>query len=495
MSLYKKNFILNAVFVTVVTVALIAVVALTGRTIVDRDTETRLKDVVNNASDMVARDFFDQEGDFKGVYITYFDSEGKYYGGYKIETENFVNFDGDFGKDFGPFHGGAQPEGAQQGGDQPTSGQEGPPEGAVPDGADGPPDGENPFVPQNSEMFGKRNGATVWRITVDGKSYYACERVAFNSNGDLFFIRGLAPTEASPLHSVLIIFIAATLVVAIAALVISYFSLKKATLPIRQMTDELNRIEQSSDLSKRIAINTKDEEILGLVNAYNDMLERVESILKSQERFTSDVSHELRSPLTVLLAESEFALNDLKTVEEKDKSLEAIYTQTKRLTVMVKQLLDFSRVVGLESVELVDTDISALTTEIVNADQNDKNITVACDVEEGVIVKTDETLFIRMVTNLLDNAVKYGKEGGNVLVTLKKEDAVTLTVKDDGIGMSEETLSHIYERMYQAEKSRSAGGGLGLGLSFVKEISRLLNCDVSVESTLGEGSAFTIKFR
>ena len=346
-----------------------------------------------------------------------------------------------------------------------------------------------------NDMFGRRNGATVWRITVDGKKYYACERVAFTSSGDLYIIRGIAPEGASPLNTVLIIFIAATLSVAIAALVVSYFSLKKATRPIRQMTDELNRIEQSSDLSNRIKINTKDEEILGLVNAYNEMLARVESILKNQERFTSDVSHELSSPLTVLLAESEFALNDLKTVEEKDKSLEAIYVQTKRLTVMVKQLLDFSRVVGLESVGLVDTDISALTEEIVNADQNDKNIAVTCDVEPDVIVKTDETLFIRMVTNLMDNAVKYGKDGGNVWVTLKRENGVTLTVKDDGIGMSEETLSHIYERMYQAEKSRSSGTGLGLGLSFVKEISRLLNCDVSVESTLGEGSTFTVKFK
>ena len=100
-----------------------------------------------------------------------------------------------------------------------------------------------------------------------------------------------------------------------------------------------------------------------------------------------------------------------------------------------------------------------------------------------------------MVTNLLDNAVKYGKSGGNVWVTLKRDEKVVLTVKDDGIGMSEETLSHVYERMYQADKSRSAGAGLGLGLSFVKEISRLLNCTVSVESKLGEGSVFTVTFR
>ena len=486
MSLYKKNFILNVIFVTVVTVALIVVVTFTSRNIVDRDAQSRLTAVVEDAAGMVARDFFNQEGEFEGVYITYFDSDGNYYCGYRTGDDAVLSFDEDWQKDFKPF-----PTDAPPVDDANASSDE-----TVPDFGDGaPPDGEPPFDRQNNDMFGKRNGKIVWQKEIGGKNYYVCERVAFDSSGNPYIIRGITPVGSSPLNSVLIIFIAATFSVAVVALVISYFSLKKATRPIRQMTDELNRIENSADLSNRMSVDAKDTEIQNLVNAYNKMLDRVESILKNQERFTSDVSHELRSPLTVLLAESEFALNDLKTVEEKDRSLEAIYNQTRRLTVMVKQLLDFSRVVGTESVELIDTDISLLTEEIANADQNDKCITVHCDAGESITIKTDETLYIRMVTNLLDNAVKYGKKGGNVWVTLKSGDKVVLTVRDDGIGMSEETMSHVYERMYQADKSRSSGSGLGLGLSFVKEISRLLNCTVSISSQLGEGSVFTVTFR
>ena len=484
MSLAKKNFIINAVFVTVIAVALIVVLSFTGRALVRRDVEDRLKAVVRRSADQVGKDYFDEKGEFEGCYITYFNADGEYVGGYRINDEsgNPVGIDN--------FAQGEPPEGvrpAPQDGDSSFT----PPED---DSSFSPPDGFRPDLPVDNDNFRRRDENVVWQSNVGGVEYYVCEAFAVDSAGNLYVVRGLVPVGSAPLNVVLAIFVGATLALAAVALILSYISLRNATKPIRKMTEELDRVENSSDLSNRIDVQTTDPDIQNLCNAYNRMLGRVEEIVKSQERFTSDVSHELRSPLTVLLAESEFALNDLKTVEEKDKSLEAIYTQAKRLTVMVKQLLDFSRVAGLESVQLMSTDISALTAEIVNARQTDKNVTIHCDVQDGIVIETDETLFIRMVTNLIDNAVKYGKEGGNVWVTLKSVDGVTLSIKDDGIGMDEETLSHIYERMYQADKSRSAGGGLGLGLSFVKEISRVLGCVVSVESEPDKGSTFTIKF-
>jgi|GEM_PF-2984696 len=469
MSLAKKNFIINVVFVSAVSLTLMFVLSFTGNTIVRHDAEERLMSVVRNAANQVFKGFFDEQGEFEGVYLTYFDKNGDYYCGYKIEENERIPVD--IGSDIK---------------DKPVDGEQASPtDSSLP---------ETPKDNKGGEASRTRDGKTVWTQNIGGNEYYVCELKVRGLQDEEYFIRGLIPVYSNTFNTVLIIFIVAVLVLGIIAITLSYVSLRNATKPIRQMTVELKRVEKSSDLSNRMSVSTTDEEIQNLVSAYNEMLDRVEAMIKNQERFTSDVSHELRSPLTVLLAESEFALNDLKTVEEKDKSLEAIYRQTKRLTAMVKQLLDFTRVVNTESVALVDTDISSLTQDIVGANTNDRNIKVSCNVEHGIIVKTDETLYIRLLTNLIDNAVKYGKDGGIVVVTLKRESKVTLSVRDDGIGMSEETLKHIYDRMYQADKSRMAGSGLGLGLSFVKEISRILGCTITVESKLGEGSVFTVVF-
>ncbi|MBO4573652.1 MAG: HAMP domain-containing histidine kinase [Clostridia bacterium] len=476
MSLSKKSFIINAVFVILVTAILITAFVFTGGAVVSSDIETRLVKTVKEK----AAEVYESDGDLTdidffpfGINVSVYDLDGNYVGGYLIQDEFDGGFEGSFD---GGFEG--EPSRNAEEGEQPS------------DRADFFEGGFPPDM-RGDEM----RGGMVRKLDINGKEYFAYECKVFLKSGVVYSVRGLTSKESAPINKLMIVACVAAGLLALIALVLSYFSLRNATKPIRDMTAALDAVENSSDLGKRVELDTKYEEIRNLCDSYNRMLERLEDILKSQERFTSDVSHELRSPLTVLLAESEFALNDLTTVEEKDKSLEAIYAQTKRLTVMVRQLLEFSRVANTESVALTDTDISVLTREIAESVDNAKNVTVSCDVTDGIVIKTDETLYIRMVTNLIDNAVKYNSDGGNVWVKLSfDENKVVLSVEDDGIGMSEDTLKHIYERMYQADKSRSDGSGLGLGLSFVKEISRILGSTVEVTSSLGKGSRFTVTF-
>ena len=465
MSLAKKRFIIYSIFIVIISAALITVVAVTGRVVFRNGLEERLVSSVNAQAETIEKrgsylsvgaDFAENEVHF-ALY-----SDGKLIAGVDPVVVEQNEKDGDKGERQGD---GENPQGQQT--MQP----------------------EQPFFPQ-ADPEGK-----VRLINAGGTAYLTYSRVVVVEEYGPCILKGAVKMNFGAMNTVLWLFCAGVAAIAVVAVIVSYVTYRNATDPILKLTEEMGRVENSKDLKKRVEIETKDVDIKKLCDAYNKMLERVESILKSQERFTSDVSHELRSPLTVLLAESEFALNDLKTAEEKDKSLAAIYAQTQRLTVMVRQLLDFSRVVGTESVALTETDISTLTKEIAEMTTNDKDIAVKCDVEDKITVKTDETLFIRMITNLIDNAVKYGKQGGNVEVGLKRTDGgATLIVKDDGIGMDKETLSHIYERMYQANKSRSEGSGLGLGLSFVKEISRILGCSIEVESELGVGTAFTVRF-
>ena len=320
--------------------------------------------------------------------------------------------------------------------------------------------------------------------------------VTFTSRSSLF-VRGVASAQQDTISTILVFFFIATFILTIASVLSLYFSIKRARKPISEMANELDKIEHSSDLSNRIQLVSSDEEIQNLCNSYNKMLDRVEVLFKNQERFTSDVSHELRSPLTVILSESEFGYEEAKTIEDKDASLKVIHRQTRRITDMVNQMLEFTRVSSTVNVELKENNLSQILSDLAIAkEKNNKDIAIHSNIKPQITVKTDETLCVRMITNIVDNAVKYGKQGGNIYITLKRVGNIAeLSIADDGIGMNAETLSHIFDRMYQAQSSRTAGNGLGLGLSFVKEISRLLQVEILVDSKLNEGTIFTLKFK
>ena len=332
---------------------------------------------------------------------------------------------------------------------------------------------------------------------VDGEAYLIYDLEVTFVNRSPLIVRGVASAQQSTISTILMLFIIATLILTVCSVLALYFSIKKARQPIRAMANEIDKVEHSSDLSHRVELVTNDKEIQNLCNSYNEMLDRIEILFKNQERFTGDVSHELRSPLTVILAESEFGYEEAKTIEDKDASLKVIHRQTRRITDMVNQMLEFSRVASIVSVDLKENNLSQIVSDLARSkENNDKNISIHTGIEPQIFVKTDETLCSRMITNIIDNAVKYGKQGGNIYITLNKiNNLVELKITDDGIGMSSEALPHIFDRMYQAQKSRTAGNGLGLGLSFVKEISRLLQVEISVESKPNEGTTFILKFR
>ncbi len=337
----------------------------------------------------------------------------------------------------------------------------------------------------------------IRREKVGGEAYLIYDVEVTFVNRSSLIVRGVASAQQSTISTILTFFIVATLILTIISALALYFSIKKARQPIRDMANEIDKVEHSSDLSRRIEIATNDKEIQNLCNSYNKMLDRIELLFKNQERFTGDVSHELRSPLTVILAESEFGYEDAKTIDEKDTSLKVIHRQTRRITDMVNQMLEFSRVASIVSVDLKENNLSQIVSDLVlSKENNDKKISIHTDLEPQIFVKTDETLCSRMITNIIDNAVKYGKQDGNIYITLKKINNIAeLKIADDGIGISAEALPHIFDRMYQVQKSRTAGNGLGLGLSFVKEISRLLQVEISVESKPDEGTTFILKFR
>ena len=164
---------------------------------------------------------------------------------------------------------------------------------------------------------------------------------------------------------------------------------------------------------------------------------------------------------------------------------------------IINQLLFFTRLdQGSEPVNMEEVDLSALAADICSEQRliSCRNISVKDTIEPGIVVETDRSLFTRMLNNLFSNAFKYGRENGTITLTLTRNgDDAVLKLTDDGIGISRENLEKIWNRFYQVEPSRNeeTSGGLGLGLSIVKQITSLLGGEISVESLEGKGTSFT----
>ncbi len=273
-----------------------------------------------------------------------------------------------------------------------------------------------------------------------------------------------------------------------------YFITKRAFLPVAQITAAADSINEGKDLSKRIALNGSDE-IANLANTFDRMFDRLEKNFEAEKRFTSDASHELRTPTAVIIAQCEYALSAPASVDEYRSSLEIILNQSRKMSGLISQLLTLSRAdrgtakLAIEEVNL--SDLCELTSDQLIEKAAEKGITIHKEITENVTMAGDETMLMRLLINLITNAITYGRENGNIYVTLDSYDnTVVGAVRDDGIGISPENLPYIWDRFYQVDPSRS-NDSAGLGLSMVKWIVAAHGGCIDVASRLGEGTAFT----
>ena len=224
------------------------------------------------------------------------------------------------------------------------------------------------------------------------------------------------------------------------------------------------------------------------------MLARLQASFETERQFSSDVSHELRTPIAVIRSQCEFALSGQAGEEEKKEALEAVLKQSERMNAIVSQLLLLSRAENGKFVperESVALNLLCETVcEELESEAEERQVKLTWKTE-ALQITGDETLLIRMVNNLVSNAIRYNRPGGSVEVLLRKRDRyAVLTVKDTGIGIKKEDLGQIFNRFYRADRSRSSEG-TGLGLSMAEWIARVHGGDIRAESVFGEGSVFT----
>ena len=267
--------------------------------------------------------------------------------------------------------------------------------------------------------------------------------------------------------------------------------------PIEKIVATANSINDADDLTDRIGLKRGPKEMKQLAGAFDRMFERLEKVFDAERQFTSDASHELRTPTAIILAECDRAKRKAETPEDYRESIDNISEQGHRMSALIDELLGITRLQqGTERYPLSKGDLSEFVTlsceEFVPAD--DRGIRMETEIEPGIECSFNASLISRVIYNLLQNAYKYGRDNGYVRLTLSREDSdAVIRVKDNGIGIKKEDLDKIWQRFWQADSSRGAESGSGLGLAMVKEIAELHGGSVTAESTEGRGSEFIFR--
>lgn len=362
-------------------------------------------------------------------------------------------------------------------------------------------------VPPGLEQAPQFEDGKIQTVKSGTEQWYVYDVQYEMENGQEFYIRGVVSvteTQKEFLIAVRFAVILLPLTVILTAL-IGYRLIRRTLLPVRQMTETVQEIQKDGDLSRRIGVSqdTWKDEFYQLAGTFDGMLESLEQAFLRERQFTSDVSHELRTPVSVILAQCEASLNRTDLSEEQRKEILLIRKKAGEMSQMISQLLLLSRAdQGRQQLNKEEINISELTEIIVEEHKmlaQRRKIEVHTKIEPNITGYLDESFYIRMLDNLISNAVSYGKEGGNIKVTLHQiPSGVRGTVEDDGIGISRDDQVHIWERFYRVDASRTGkedGSHSGLGLSMAKWIAQAHGGNVRVESELGKGSCFTFELK
>ena len=328
----------------------------------------------------------------------------------------------------------------------------------------------------------------------NGDRFLTYVRKGNNQNGDDIWVVGVISIadESSMLQSV-----AKTnliLILIIVSGIGGFWILQQAFKPVNRISNTARNISESSDLSQRIALGNGKDEIYQLAKTFDEMLDKIETTLENEKQFTSDASHELRTPVAVIMSECEYILDCADSLEDTRESVESIKRQSDKISRLIDELLTITRMDrNTQKLNFENVNISELLSFVCDEQEeiHDGSKTLVRSIETNIHSNADHLLLTRLFINLISNAYQYGKDGGTITVILEEDKSnIIFSVADSGIGIAKEHLPKIWERFYQVDNSRT-NGSMGLGLSMVKWIAESHNGTVTVESEVGQGTKFT----
>ena len=315
------------------------------------------------------------------------------------------------------------------------------------------------------------------------------------------WIRGIYPlskfqNNISKIWNIGFYYIAPFLIILV--IFIGYRIVKNAFKPVKKISETALEIKKSKNFSRRIELDNSEDEIHKMAYTFNEMLDTVEETFIHEKQFSSDVSHELRTPITVILAQSDYALDYVETLDEAKESFEVINRQAKKMTNLINQIMELSKMERQNKIEKDRINFSNIILQLLEDYRTlleNNNIELITNIEKDLRIYGNKLMLERLFVNLFTNAMKFTKTTINVsLNRINKE--VILQIKDDGIGITKEDQKYIWDRFFQTSDSRNKdkNKGSGLGLSMVNRIVQLHLATIDVESEVGKGTCFIVKF-
>lgn len=279
--------------------------------------------------------------------------------------------------------------------------------------------------------------------------------------------------------------------------VASSLAASKSIRPVHQLIKIASGIGYSN-IATRLVLPEHRDELYDLTITINELLSRIESSILQQRQFTGDASHEIRTPLAAIRGTLEVMLRKPREPKVYEAKATEIIAQVDRLDALLEQLLQLARI---DSGVAVAKNERVNLAEMVAALENkwqliaaNLQINLFFQVSQPAFVTGDRVFIEIMVDNIVGNALKYSKPGGSVVV-LWNDDTRILSIEDDGIGISSESLPFLFNRFFRADESRSSSvSGNGLGLSIVKKLADIQGISLRVESNPGTGSIFFLQF-
>jgi two-component system heavy metal sensor histidine kinase CusS len=285
----------------------------------------------------------------------------------------------------------------------------------------------------------------------------------------------------------------------VACALIGYGIARHGIRPVQEISASMRRI-RSETLNQRIASAGLPAELSALAATFNEMLDRLEEAFARLSRFSSDIAHELRTPINNLRGEVEVALSRARTPEEYREALGSSLEECLRLSRMIDNLLFLARAENPQTKicrEPVDVarELGAVR-EFYDAAAGEAGVKLDLNAPDAIRADLDRTLFQQSIGNLIENALAHTPRGGVIQLSAAEHDGnVLVSVSDSGCGIPEEDLPRVCERFYRADRARSKHtGGVGLGLAIVKSIAALHGGDIRIASTPGRGTRVTLSF-
>ena len=350
-------------------------------------------------------------------------------------------------------------------------------------------------VPVNLENLSDNN-ELLQTVKLPGRKHSIRVIYRKTANGDIFEIGNSLRDNEELMERYRQTFGWAMVVILVLGTVVGWSLASRAMSGVKRVTQTAIRIGRG-DITHRVSVGSEGSEIHDLALAFNDMLEHIQSLVTELREVTNNIAHDLRSPITRIRGIAETTLTGEQNLDACRQMSSSVIEECDRLVGIINTMLDIAEAQsGAAEFAAAPVNVAGIAEEAYELFQpaaEDKGIELELDVPAAdVFAVGDVCKLQRVMANLLDNAISYTEPGGRVVVSVEAmASQVRISVADNGVGISEEDLPHIFERFYRADRSRSSCGN-GLGLSLADAIINAHNGEITVESSLGEGSVFTI---